>query len=159
MLEIKHVSKTFNPNTITEKKALRNISLKLDEGDFVTIIGGNGAGKLHEIEKLAKGTGAKRSAFQHDHRNAAIHMGADSSLEELLLHLIQSHLLQIIQTVQVFPVAADGVLLGGGIEADQGFEEIAPSALDQLTQTVEICGEFGIDWEEPFSVLAFGFAE
>ena len=45
MLEIKHVSKTFNPNTINEKKALKDISLTLNEGDFVTIIGGNGAGK------------------------------------------------------------------------------------------------------------------
>ena len=53
MLEIKHVSKTFNPNTITEKKALRNISLKLDEGDFVTIIGGNGAGKSTLLNMIA----------------------------------------------------------------------------------------------------------
>ena len=53
MLEIKHVSKTFNPNTITEKKALQNISLKLDEGDFVTIIGGNGAGKSTLLNMIA----------------------------------------------------------------------------------------------------------
>jgi putative ABC transport system ATP-binding protein len=45
MLEIKGVHKTFNPGTINEKKALNGIDLTLNEGDFITVIGGNGAGK------------------------------------------------------------------------------------------------------------------
>ena len=45
MLEIKNISKTFNTGTINEKKALKNVSLTLNDGDFVTVIGGNGAGK------------------------------------------------------------------------------------------------------------------
>lgn len=45
MLEIKNVYKTFNPGTINEKKALNGINLVLNDGDFVTVIGGNGAGK------------------------------------------------------------------------------------------------------------------
>ena len=45
MLTITHISKTFNPGTITEKVALRDVSLHLAPGDFVTIIGSNGAGK------------------------------------------------------------------------------------------------------------------
>ena len=45
MLDIIGVEKTFNPGTVNEKKALRGIDLHLDEGDFVTVIGGNGAGK------------------------------------------------------------------------------------------------------------------
>lgn len=45
MLKIEGVYKTFNPGTINEKKALNGIDLKLNEGDFVTVIGGNGAGK------------------------------------------------------------------------------------------------------------------
>lgn len=45
MLEIKNIYKTFNPGTINEKVALNGLSLKLKEGDFVTVIGGNGAGK------------------------------------------------------------------------------------------------------------------
>ena len=45
MLEIKNVHKTFNKGTINEKKALNGVNLHLDPGDFVTIIGGNGAGK------------------------------------------------------------------------------------------------------------------
>ena len=45
MLEIKNIYKTFNPGTINEKVALNGLSLKLNEGDFVTVIGGNGAGK------------------------------------------------------------------------------------------------------------------
>lgn len=45
MLKIENVFKTFNPGTVNEKKALQNVSLTLNDGDFVTIIGGNGAGK------------------------------------------------------------------------------------------------------------------
>ena len=45
MLEIKDVHKTFNPGTINEKKALNGLNLTLNDGDYVTIIGGNGAGK------------------------------------------------------------------------------------------------------------------
>ena len=45
MLEIKNVYKTFNPGTINEKKALQNLNLTLHDGDFCTVIGGNGAGK------------------------------------------------------------------------------------------------------------------
>lgn len=45
MLEVKGIYKTFNKGTINEKKALNGVDLKLNEGDFVTIIGGNGAGK------------------------------------------------------------------------------------------------------------------
>ena len=45
MLEIKGVYKTFNTGTINEKKALNGIDITLNKGDFVTVIGGNGAGK------------------------------------------------------------------------------------------------------------------
>ena len=45
MLEIKNLTKTFNAGTINEKVALDNLSLTLEDGDFVTVIGGNGAGK------------------------------------------------------------------------------------------------------------------
>ena len=53
MLDIKNVEKTFNPGTINEKKALNNINLHLDEGDFVTVIGGNGAGKSTMLNMVA----------------------------------------------------------------------------------------------------------
>lgn len=45
MLKISHISKTFNPGTVNEKKVIRDLSLHLAPGDFVTIIGSNGAGK------------------------------------------------------------------------------------------------------------------
>ena len=45
MLDLIDVSRTFNPGTINEKKALIDVNLHLDPGDFVTVIGGNGAGK------------------------------------------------------------------------------------------------------------------
>ena len=53
MLDIKNVEKTFNPGTINEKKALNNINLHLDEGDFVTVIGGYGAGKSTMLNMVA----------------------------------------------------------------------------------------------------------
>lgn len=53
MLDIKGVIKTFNPGSITEKKALRGIDLHLEDGDFVTIIGGNGAGKSTMLNAIA----------------------------------------------------------------------------------------------------------
>ena len=45
MLELKSISKTFNPGTVNEKCALHNLSLSVPDGDFITIIGANGAGK------------------------------------------------------------------------------------------------------------------
>ncbi len=45
MLKINGVYKTFNKGTINEKRALNGVDLRLEDGDFVTIIGGNGAGK------------------------------------------------------------------------------------------------------------------
>ena len=45
MLEARNIVKTFNVGTVNEKKALRGINLTLEDGDFVTVIGGNGAGK------------------------------------------------------------------------------------------------------------------
>lgn len=57
MLEIQNLNVTFNPNTAMEKKALKNINLKVNEGDFVTVIGSNGAGKstlLNSIFGLTK---------------------------------------------------------------------------------------------------------
>ena len=53
MLKLVNISKTFNPGTITEKRALKNINLELKEGDFVTVIGGNGAGKSTLLNLIA----------------------------------------------------------------------------------------------------------
>ena len=53
MLEIRDIYKTFNPGTVNEKAALQGLSLKLEEGDFVTVIGGNGAGKSTMLNAIA----------------------------------------------------------------------------------------------------------
>ncbi len=53
MLEIKNVYKTFNIGTINEKKALHDLNLHLNPKDFVTIIGGNGAGKSTMLNMVA----------------------------------------------------------------------------------------------------------
>ena len=53
MLDINNVYKTFNKGTINEKPALRGVNLHLKAGDFVTIIGGNGAGKSTMLNAVA----------------------------------------------------------------------------------------------------------
>ena len=53
MLEIKNVWKIFNAGTVKEKRALQGIDLVLNEGDFVTVIGGNGAGKSTMLNAVA----------------------------------------------------------------------------------------------------------
>ena len=53
MLRVEHISKTFNPGTINEKKALDQLSLHVKPGEFVTVIGGNGAGKSTLLNAVA----------------------------------------------------------------------------------------------------------
>ena len=53
MLEVKEIWKTFNAGTVNEKQALRGVSLTLNDGDFCTVIGGNGAGKSTMLNAVA----------------------------------------------------------------------------------------------------------
>ena len=53
MLEIQDIYKTFNPGTVNEKRALNGVSFTLEEGDFCTVIGGNGAGKSTTLNAVA----------------------------------------------------------------------------------------------------------
>ena len=79
MLEITGISKTFNPGTINEKQALRDVSLTLQDGDFATIVGSNGAGKSTLFNAIAGSfivdEGAiildgKDITFEKEHRRA-----------------------------------------------------------------------------------------
>ena len=65
MLKINHIAKTFNPGTITEKTALTDCHLHLQPGDFVTVIGGNGAGKSTMLNAVS-------GAFPVDKGNISI---------------------------------------------------------------------------------------
>lgn len=53
MLDVKDIRKTFNKGTVNEKKALQGLNLHLNDGDFVTVIGGNGAGKSTMLNAIA----------------------------------------------------------------------------------------------------------
>ena len=53
MLELKNISKTFNAGTVNQKVALNGLNLTMNEGDFVTVIGGNGAGKSTTLNAVA----------------------------------------------------------------------------------------------------------
>ena len=53
MLKLENVWKTFNPGTINEKVALQCLNLTMEEGEFVTVIGGNGAGKSTMLNAVA----------------------------------------------------------------------------------------------------------
>ena len=59
MLKLDHIKKTFNPGTVNEKRALNDLSLHLAPGDFVTVLGSNGAGKSTMFNAIA-------GAFQPD---------------------------------------------------------------------------------------------
>ncbi len=103
MLQVNGIYKVFNPGTVNEKVALRNVSLQLEEGDFVTLIGGNGAGKstllncaagVYPIEMgsividntdVTKYSEHKRAAmlgrvFQDPMRGTAANMGIEENL-------------------------------------------------------------------------------
>ena len=80
MLELSNVNKTFFPNTVNERKALRGVNLHLRDGDFVTVIGSNGAGKSTVLNTIAgklrpdSGTvtiAGKDVTKMPDHRRAA----------------------------------------------------------------------------------------
>ncbi|MCI8594658.1 MAG: ABC transporter ATP-binding protein [Oscillospiraceae bacterium] len=53
MLLLDNIYKTFNAGTVNEKRALNGVNLQLEEGDFVTVIGGNGAGKSTTLNAIA----------------------------------------------------------------------------------------------------------
>ncbi len=53
MLQLSHISKTFNPGTVNAKLALNDLSLEAKDGDFITIIGANGAGKSTLFHAIA----------------------------------------------------------------------------------------------------------
>ena len=53
MLKLDHIKKTFAPGTVNEKRALNDLSLHLQPGDFVTILGSNGAGKSTMFNAIA----------------------------------------------------------------------------------------------------------
>ncbi len=53
MLKLENICKTFHPGTVNEKTALNGVNLTLEPGDFVTVIGGNGAGKSTMLNAIA----------------------------------------------------------------------------------------------------------
>ena len=72
MLRVENVWKTFNAGTVNEKTALAGLNLHLNEGDFVTVIGGNGAGKSTMLNAVA-GTFAVDAGLFYRHAVAASH--------------------------------------------------------------------------------------
>ena len=53
MLEIRGISKTFHAGTLNEVRALRNVSVTIEEGSFVIVIGTNGSGKSSLLNAVA----------------------------------------------------------------------------------------------------------
>ena len=64
MLDISHVSKSFNIGTPVQKDALKDLNLHLNEGDFVTVIGGNGAGKSTMLNAVAGVFGVEEGSIK-----------------------------------------------------------------------------------------------
>ena len=66
MLELIGLYKTFNPGTVNEKRAINGLNLTLEDGDFVTIIGGNGAGKSTTLNLIAGAIPADQGTIRLD---------------------------------------------------------------------------------------------
>ncbi len=66
MLDIINVSKSFNKGTPVQKNALTGLNLHLDKGDFVTVIGGNGAGKSTMLNAVAGVFGVEKGKIKID---------------------------------------------------------------------------------------------
>lgn len=69
MLEIQNVYKTFNAGTVNEKVALNGLSLTLADGDFVTVIGGNGAGKSTMLNAVSGAYPVDQGSIHIDGQN------------------------------------------------------------------------------------------
>ena len=83
MLDIQHISKTFNVGTVNEKRAVTDLSLHLDKGDFVTVIGSNGAGKSTLFNAIAGSfyvDEGRIRLFQDPLRGTAPHMSIEENL-------------------------------------------------------------------------------
>ena len=79
MLEATKLKKTFNAHTINEKVALNGVNLRLEDEDFVTVIGGNGAGKSTILNALAGVwpiDEGKIVSFRRHRRNAYVRASA-----------------------------------------------------------------------------------
>ena len=66
MLQIEHLTVIFNAGTVNEKKAVDDLSLTLDDGDFATVIGSNGAGKSTLLSSIAGNTEVSRGHIIND---------------------------------------------------------------------------------------------
>ena len=91
MLEIQNVSKTFNAGTVNQKIALNGLNLKLNEGDFVTVIGGNGAGKSTMLNAVA-------GVWPVDEGKILID-GVDADLAEVMKKLAKDKMLRALSNV------------------------------------------------------------
>lgn len=69
MLELINLSKTFNPGTVNEKTALSHLNFRLEDGDFVTIVGSNGAGKSTLFNAIAGNFYVDEGTIRLDGRN------------------------------------------------------------------------------------------
>ena len=99
MLDLKNVSKTFHPGTVNARTALDDLSLHLNEGDFVTVIGGNGAGKSTLLNAIA-------GTFAVDSGSIAIGGQDDTRLPEykraaLIGRVFQDPMLGTAATMQI----------------------------------------------------------
>ena len=69
MLQLKNVRKTFNAGTVNEKKALTGVNLVIEDGDFATIVGSNGAGKSTMFNAIAGSFYPDRGSIILDGKN------------------------------------------------------------------------------------------
>ena len=104
MLEIKEIWKTFNAGTVNEKQALRGVSLTLNEGDFCTVIGGNGAGKSTMLNAVA-GTWAVDSGTISIGGVNVTHL-PEHKRAKYIGRVFQDHMMGNAPSIQIFEILA-----------------------------------------------------
>ena len=121
MLKLENVWKTFNPGTINEKVALQCLNLTMEEGEFVTVIGGNGAGKSTMLNAVAGVFGVDSGKILID--------GVDT--QDVTLSSLRS---------QIAIVSQDVVLFDGTIRENIAYAmpEVSDEALEEAVEAASL---------------------
>ena len=111
MLKIENVRKVFNAGTVNEKVALNGLNLELKEGDFVTVIGGNGAGKSTMLNSVAGVYGVDGGKILIDGEDAGTLFSFEDG--DITHHFIRWTVTQITPGVDHYAYRTDRVTVNG----------------------------------------------
>ena len=129
MLKLSHVKKTFNKGTVTEKHALTGVDLTLNDGDFVTVIGGNGAGKSTFLKTLNR----MNDLVEGCKITGDIRLDGEDIYGDMDVNLLRKRVGMVFQKPNPFPMSIyDNIAYGPrthGIRSKARLDDIVEKAL------------------------------